>query len=84
MEEAGEDGTGHIVLNRRIGEVCGKTFAVVSRALAIAWFAVFSLADTSQKGVPGDLDVVKRTASNDLLSDGEGRDIFGLHRQEIR
>ena len=78
---------GKKILDGAVSEGRAVTLAIAFGALSVAWFAIFSLADTGKEGIPGELDIVERGAGDDfeLLSGGERGYLAGvLERQEIR
>src|SRR5580704_7368762 len=75
-----KDCTGHEVLNRAISKRRPESLSVAGGTLAVARFAVFSLADACQESVPGILYIVEGTPGHDLilLSRRERRNLVGV------
>src|ERR1700678_3617831 len=75
---------GHEVLDGAIAKGCSETLSIALGALSVARFAVFSLADASQSGVPGNLDVVESATGHyfEFLPHGEQRNLPGIFQRQ--
>jgi hypothetical protein len=75
VQDLRQNGAGHKILNRAVGERCPLAFCVTFGTLSVSGFAIFGLADTGKKAIPRVLNIVERRADYDLelLSRGERR-----------
>src|SRR5271166_2569106 len=86
-KQGGKNCAYHKIFDGPVRKRSPEAFGITLRALAKTGFAVFRLADTRQKAVPGNLDIVERTPEYDLefLPRGERRQFAStFQRQEIR
>src|SRR5579864_3320295 len=86
VQQGGKNKSGHVVLDGAVRKIRSVTLAITFGALPVTRFAVLRLADASQKSVPGDLNVVERTAGDylEFLPDRERRDLSCIFQsQEI-
>src|SRR5271154_3967188 len=73
----GKNRAGHKVFDGAIAKGRRETLSIPLSTLSVARFAVFSLTHARERGVPGNLDVVKSATGHDLkfLPRGEWRNL---------
>src|SRR6202051_3462948 len=87
VKHRGENRGRPVVFDGAVTESRSEPLAIARRTLAVTRLTVFRLADSSQKGVPRDLDVVERRPGHHrkLLPGGQWRDLVGILKgQEVR